>query len=106
MKYILSTFTALALAASISYAADEGKKSAEGDKPAASAEKGAKPKANPEEVFAKKDKDADKALTLEEFKAGAKDPAKAEETFKKKDKDGDGKLSVDEFKAGGKKKDK
>lgn len=101
MKSLITTLAALAVATSFSFAADEGKPSAEaGKKPAA----GEKPKPDPEAVFAKKDTNGDKALSLDEFKAGAKDPAKAEETFKKKDKDNDGKLTIEEFKAGGGKK--
>lgn len=95
MKSLISTLAALAVVTSFSFAADEAKKPAAGEKP----------KADPAAVFAKKDTNGDKSLSLDEFKAGAKDAAKAEETFKKKDKDGDGKLSLEEFSAhGGKKK--
>jgi Ca2+-binding EF-hand superfamily protein len=88
MKSLVTTLAAFAVAASFSFAADA-----------------AKPKPDPEKVFAKKDTNGDKSLSLDEFKAGAKDAAKAEAAFKAKDKDGDGKLSLEEFKAqGGKKK--
>jgi hypothetical protein len=90
MKSLITTLSALAVAASFAFAADP-----------------AKPKADPEKVFAKKDSNSDKSLSLDEYKAGAKDAAKAEEMFKKQDKDGDGKVSLEEFKArGGKKKAK
>lgn len=90
MKTLITTLAAFAVAASFSFAADP-----------------AKPKADPEKVFAKKDANSDKSLSLDEFKAGAKDATKAEAQFKAKDKDGDGKVSLEEFKAqGGKKKNK
>lgn len=89
MKSLISTLAALAVVSSFSFAADA-----------------AKPKADPAAVFAKKDKDGDKSLSADEFKAGAKDAAKADEAFKKKDKNGDGKLSLEEFSAAGKKKAK
>lgn len=89
MKSLITTLTAFAVAATFAVAADAEKK-----------------KADPAAVFAKKDSNSDKSVSLDEFKAGAKDAAKAEESFKKKDKNGDGKLSLEEFSAGGKKKDK
>jgi Ca2+-binding EF-hand superfamily protein len=96
MKFVITTFAALAMASTLAIAEDA--------KPEA---KGDKPKRDPAEVFKKIDSNSDNALTLEEFKAspiGKKDPARAEEVFKKRDKDGDGKLSLEEFKAGGGKK--
>jgi hypothetical protein len=94
MKLFLNTLTALAITLSFSTAEDA--------KPAKPAD--GKPQVTPEEAFKKMDKDADNALSLDEFKAsprGKKDPAKAEEAFKKMDKDSNGKLSLDEFKAHG-----
>lgn len=96
MKSLITILAAFAVATSFAFAAEE-KKPAAGDKP----------KADPEKVFAKKDTNSDKSLSLDEFKTGAKDAAKAETQFKAKDKDADGKLSLEEFKAqGGKKKNK
>ncbi|QNN22782.1 hypothetical protein HED60_11055 [Planctomycetales bacterium ZRK34] len=76
-------------------------------------EKGDKPGKGPETVFAKKDKDSDGKLTLDEFlgKIPAEKADKAKARFAKLDKDGSGDLSLDEFKAGftkkgGDKKDK
>ncbi len=89
MKSLITTLAALAVASTFAIGADD-----------------AKPKPDPAAMFAKKDTNSDKSLSLDEFKAGAKDPAKSEEQFKKKDKDGDGKLSLEEFSAGGKKKNK
>jgi Ca2+-binding EF-hand superfamily protein len=64
-----------------------------------------KPKASPEETFAKLDKDGDKKLSKEEFvgKRKGDKATSAEAMFKKKDKDNDGFLTLEEFKAGGKK---
>lgn len=98
MKFILSAFTVMAVAMSLSFAEDAKPAKGEG-----------KPKMNPEEAFKKLDKDADGSVSLEEFKAspkGQKDPAKAEESFKKKDKDSNGKLTLEEFKAHGPKEGK
>ena len=100
MKLLLTILTAMAAALTVSFSADEAKPKGEGKE---------KPKADPEVAFKKLDKDADGAVSLDEFKAsprGQKEPAKAEEYFKKKDKDSNGKLSLEEFKAGGPKKDK
>ena len=87
MKFIIVAVTAFALCTAVGTAAEEKKG-------------GDKPKPNFEEMFKKMDKDADGAVSLEEYKAvaGKKDPVKAEETFKKKDKNSDGKLTIDEFK--------
>ena len=52
------------------------------------ADKGDKPKADPEAVFKKKDANGDGKLSKEEFTKGAKDPAKAEAAFDKLQKDG------------------
>ena len=94
MKLFINTLTALAITLSFSSAKEE--------KPAKPAD--GKPAMSPEDAFKKLDKDADSAVSLDEFKAGPrgkKDPAKAEEMFKKMDKDSNGKLSLDEFKAHG-----
>ena len=96
MKSLITTLAALAVATSFSLAAEPKKPEAGADKP----------KADPEKMFAKKDANGDKSVSLEEYKAGSKDAAKSEETFKKKDKDNDGKLSLEEFKATGGKKNK
>ena len=64
-----------------------------------------KPKPDPEQVFAKLDKDGDGKLTEEEYvgkKTGEK-ADKAKERFAKLDKDGDKSLSKEEFLAGVKK---
>jgi Ca2+-binding EF-hand superfamily protein len=77
---------------------------AEGDKP-----KQPKAKPAPEEVFKKKDTNADSKLSKEEFLASAKDDAakaKMEKQFAAKDKDKDGFLTLDEFKATSPKKPK
>jgi len=57
-----------------------------------------KPKADPEAVFKKMDKNSDGKLSKEEFSAKAKDAEKAGKVFAKKDKNGDGFLSLEEFK--------
>ena len=99
MKTLTSLAAVLALTLSVS---------AEEKKPAAAAGADpAKPKADPAAMFAKLDKDGDKAVSKEEFMAspGAKkDAAKAEASFGKKDKNADGKLSLEEFSAHGGKK--
>jgi Ca2+-binding EF-hand superfamily protein len=96
MKRIITTIAALAVSAAFVTAADAAKKPAEG---------AAKPKADPEAMFKKKDKDGDGALSKDEYTAGSKDAAKAEASFKAKDKDADGKVTKEEFMAkGGKKK--
>ena len=92
---ITSIFVALMISASFALAA-------EGEKP-----KGGKPKLPPEEVFKKKDTNADGKLSKDEFLAGAKDDAakaKMDTQFTAKDKDKDGFLSLDEFKPAPKKK--
>jgi Ca2+-binding EF-hand superfamily protein len=91
MKLITTILTTLALASTITFAADKGAD---------------KPKMDPEKAFAKKDANSDGKLSKEEFTKGAKDAAKAEEMFKAKDKDGDGSVSKEEFMAQGKKKKK
>ena len=69
-----------------------------------------KKKAEPAEVFKKKDKNSDGSLTFEEFAGkNASDPEKSEKAkkaFAAKDKDNDMKLSLDEFKAMPEKKKK
>lgn len=103
MKRILTILSALVVSAVFATAEDKPANPATGDaKPAAPA--GEKPKRSPEEMFKKKDKDNDGALSKDEFLAGAKDATKAEEGFKRKDKDNDGKLSKEEFAAHGAKK--
>lgn len=103
MKRFTTILATIAFGAT-AFAADE--------KPAAGAPdaaKGEKKKHNPEEIFGKLDANADKKVSLDEFKAGPmgkKDPAKAEEIFKKKDKDSDGSLSLEEFSAHGPKGEK
>jgi hypothetical protein len=91
---IITTLFALALGATFTFAAEEGAKKPEGDKP----------KMNPEEVFKKKDANSDNKLSKEEFLGKQKDPekvAKAEKAFTAKDKDKDGSLSKEEFTATG-----
>ena len=68
--------------------------------PSAEAAKAGKPKLTPEQVFAKRDKNGDGKLTLQEFigrRKGAK-AAMAAKVFAIKDKNGDGVLTLDEFK--------
>ena len=69
---------------------------------AALAADGEKKRPDPEQIFKRKDADADGALSLEEYKKGMPEKAlgKADARFKKLDTSGDGKLSLDEFKAG------
>jgi Ca2+-binding EF-hand superfamily protein len=101
MKFPLSILLAALVGVSFAIAA-------EGDAPPKPA-KPDKPKATPEDVFKKLDKDGDGSLSLEEFKAspaGKKDAAKAEDAFKRKDKNNDQKLSLEEFKARAPKKEK
>ncbi len=66
------------------------------------AAEGEKKRPDPEQIFKRKDADADGALSLEEYKKGMPEKAlaKADDRFKKLDTSGDGKLSLDEFKAG------
>ena len=66
------------------------------------AAEGDKKRPDPEQIFKRKDADADGALSLEEYKKGMPEKAlaKADARFKKLDTSGDGKLSLDEFKAG------
>jgi Ca2+-binding EF-hand superfamily protein len=84
MKTLTSLLSVLALSASISLAADEAKPE--------------KPKASPEEMFKKLDKDGDGKLSIDEYR-GKKEASEVEAKFKDLDKDGDGKLSVEEFSA-------
>lgn len=71
--------------------------------PLAAADKPEKPKADPEAVFKRLDKDGNGSLSLEEFR-GKRDAAKAEAAFKRMDKDGNGSISLEEFKNRGKKR--
>lgn len=98
MKTCIYTFSALAIAASISFAQDgpKGPKGPGGP----GGPKGPRP--NPEEIFKKLDADSSGSISLEEFKAAPraqKDPDKADAIFKKIDKDANGELSADEFKS-------
>lgn len=89
-----SLLLSLILAPALAFAADDAK-------PKKPGKGGDKPKAEPEAVFKKLDKDSNASLSLDEFKASPraqKDPAKAEEMFKKMDKDSDGKVTLEEFK--------
>jgi len=96
MRTTITLLSAMAVAASLSFAQD---------KPAG-APKGpggpGKPQMSPEKVFEKLDTNQDKSISLDEFKASPraqKDPAKAEEAFKKMDTDGKDGISLEEFKA-------
>jgi hypothetical protein len=103
MKAIITLFAVLSIA-SISFGADEAKKSAE-DGAKKSAEGGAKKTVDMEAMFKKKDANSDGKVSKEEFLKGSKDAAKSETQFSAKDKDKDGNLTKEEFTAkGGKKK--
>jgi Ca2+-binding EF-hand superfamily protein len=72
------------------------------------ADKAGKMKTNPQEDFAKLDKNGDGSLTLEEFSAGARAGKKGrtpQEVFSRLDKNGDGKLTLNEFQQRGGKKE-
>jgi hypothetical protein len=67
---------------------------------ATAADEPAKSKPDPAQTFKKFDRDADGAISLEEYKAGMVGhiaPSRIDEVFKKKDADGDGKLSLPEL---------
>jgi hypothetical protein len=102
MKTIITTFGALALAATLCIAEDKPEGGRPGKPPGGPGGPGGK-RPNPEEIFKKLDANADGAISLDEFKAGPmaqKDPTKAEEHFKKIDKDANGSVNLEEFKAG------
>ena len=66
-----------------------------------------KARKDPAQVFQKKDKNGDGALSLDEMKGkGKKDPSKVEARFKKLDKDKNGAVSLAELTGGAKKKKK
>lgn len=95
MKTCICTLSALAIAASLSFAQEAPK----GPKGPGGPGKGKRP--NPEQIFKKLDADANGSVNLEEFKASprAKEaPDKAEEIFKKIDADSDGSVTLEEFK--------
>lgn len=97
MKRLIVTLSALACAATLSFA-EEAKP---GEQPGKGGGPGDHKRPDPEQVFKKLDSSADGSLSIEEFKAGPmgkKDPAKAEEIFKKSDADKDGKVTLEEFK--------
>ena len=94
MKTCFNTLSVMALATSLSFAADKPKGPPHGPG------KDGHPK--PEMIFAKLDANGDKAITLDEFKKGPKakeHPEKAEEIFKKIDANSDGNITLEEFKA-------
>jgi hypothetical protein len=95
MKTCINTISALALAASISFA-QEGPKGPKGP----GGPKGPRP--NLEEVFKKLDADSSGSVSLDEFKASPRaqaNPERAEGVFKKIDKDSDGAVTLEEFKS-------
>ena len=70
--------------------------------PPAVPDQGGKPKMDPAAAFAKLDTNADKTLSLDEFKASPrfkKDASKADGAFKRMNKSGDGKMTLEEFSA-------
>ncbi|HYE21470.1 MAG TPA: sulfatase-like hydrolase/transferase [Tepidisphaeraceae bacterium] len=73
------------------------------DAPAAGAANPAKPKVDREDLFKRKDKDADGKLTKAEFMANQPDPDGAAQRWVTFDADKDGTLSKDEFVGAGKK---
>ncbi|MDZ4288058.1 MAG: hypothetical protein U0984_08870 [Prosthecobacter sp.] len=92
MKFILS-LTALALAASTTFAADDAKGKGEG-------------KRDPEAMFKRLDSNNDGSISKDEWNAAPfakKDADGAAKRFTAKDKDSDGKLTKEEFAAGGRK---
>ena len=94
MKACFNTLSAMALATSLSFAADKPKGPPHGPGPEG------RPK--PEEIFKKLDANGDGNITLDEFKKGPKaqeHPEKAEEVFKKIDANSDGNITLEEFKA-------
>jgi hypothetical protein len=100
MKLLVTTLSALAMAATLTLAEDQPPQP-----PQKGHEGGGKhERPNPEEIFKKLDTNNDGFLSLDEFKASPRaqhdDPAHVEEVFKKMDTNGDGKLTLEEFKAG------
>jgi hypothetical protein len=85
---VLMVVVSSCIAAGSALAADEVKKG------------GDKPKASPEDIFKKLDKDMDGKLTLEEYTAMAKDDTKKEglaKRFKAMDKESKGFLTLEQF---------
>jgi hypothetical protein len=100
MKVVITTISALAVAATLSFAQDKPAGPPAGHGGPGGQGKGQRPP--PEEVFKKLDTNNDGWLSLDEFKAGHKgqqDPAKAAAAFKAMDKNSDGKVTLEEFKA-------
>ncbi|HYF36543.1 MAG TPA: hypothetical protein VD994_14710 [Prosthecobacter sp.] len=90
MKIIL-TLTAFIIAASTSFAAEDGKGKGKGEG-----------KRDPEAMFKRLDANSDGAVSKEEWNEAPfakKDADRAAKGFAAKDKDGDGKLSKEEFTA-------
>ena len=97
MKTTICTLSALAIAATFSFAQDKPQGPGEGK-----GDGKGRMRPPPEEIFKKLDANADGAMTLDEFKAGPmgkKDPVKAEEIYKKIDADGNGSVTLEEYKA-------
>ena len=100
MKILITTCSALALAATLSLAQDKPAAPPPGAPPGGGE---GRPRPNPEEAFKKLDANSDGSVTLDEFKAGPRaqqNPERAEGAFKRMDKDSDGKLTLEEFKSG------
>ena len=106
MKPLITTLTALALGATLSFAQEKppgAPPGGGGGGQAGGGEGGRRERPNPEEAFKKLDTNNDGSVNLDEFKAGPmaqRNPERAEEAFKRMDKNSDGKLSLEEFKTG------